>query len=58
MDIQTVKKMDQMMVKMKKMLLVMYMGSKMGYLRAEMKEIWTDRMMEVSMEKLKGNLLA
>jgi len=34
------------------------MGSKIGYLRAEMKELRTDGMMEVSMEKLKGNLLA
>ena len=30
----------------------------MGYLRAEMKEFQKDRMMEVSMEKLKGNVLA
>ena len=30
----------------------------MGYLRAEMKELQPDGMMEVSIEKLKGNLLA
>ena len=29
----------------------------MRYLRAKMKELQTDRMIEVSMEKLKGNLL-
>ena len=34
------------------------MGSKIGYLRAKMKELWMDRLIEVSMEKLKGNLLA
>ena len=33
------------------------MVSKMGYLRAKMKELQTDGMMEVLMEKLKGNLL-
>ena len=51
-------KMDQKMVKMKDMLLVTYIVSKMGYLRAEMKELWMDGMMEVSMEKRKENLLA
>ena len=30
----------------------------MGYLRAKIKELWIDGMIEVSMEKLKGNLLA
>ena len=30
----------------------------MGYLRADMKELWTEGMMEVSIEKLKENLLA
>ena len=34
------------------------MRLKIGYLRAEMKELWIDRMMEVLMEKLKGGLLA
>ena len=34
------------------------MVSKTGYFRIEMKELRTDAMMEVSMEKVKGNLLA
>ena len=33
------------------------MGSKMGYLRAEMKELWTDGMIEVSMETMKGQIV-
>jgi len=39
-------------------MLVRQMVSKTGYLRVEMKELRTDAMMEVSMEKVKGDLLA
>ena len=58
MEIQTVMKMDQKMVKMKEIMLVRQMVSKTGYLRNEMKDLRTDAMMEVSMEKVKGDLLA
>ena len=46
------------MEKMKEIMLVRQMISKTGYFRIEMKELRTDAMMEVSMEKLKENLLA